>query len=97
MDDLQWEPGTLTGGPIDQVFTALRHRFHGLTIERLKVRNPNDDDNLWYLTLPPHNVELQMDAQPAGRPPFLLESADSQFVAQDVDAAIAKLAEWLSE
>jgi hypothetical protein len=97
MGDIQWKPGTLTGGPIDEIFTALRHRFRGLTIERLEVRRANDDDNLWYLTLQHRNVELQMDAQPGGGPPFVLESADSQFVAQDVDTAIAKLAEWLSE
>src|SRR5690242_14036376 len=95
MNDLRWEPGTLTGGPVDLVFKTLRSRFDDLTIERLKVRNPNDDDNLWYLTLTPRNVELQMDAQPCGRPPFVLESPDSQFVAHDVDAAIAKLTEWL--
>jgi hypothetical protein len=54
---------TLTGGAVDDVFRILVARFDGLKIERLQVRNPNDDNNLWYLTLASSDIELQMDAQ----------------------------------
>jgi hypothetical protein len=93
---MRWDPRVLTGGPIDEVFIALRRRFRELTVKRLEVCNPNDDDNVWFLTLSERNIELQMDARPGGGLPFVIESADSQVVAHEVDAAIAKLAEWLS-
>jgi hypothetical protein len=94
VSDLHWEPGVLTGGPLDTVFTTLRSRFDGLTIERIKVRRPTDDDNVWYLTLMPGNVEIEVDAYPGGQPPFGLDY-DVRFNAPDVDSAIDKLTEWL--
>jgi hypothetical protein len=76
------------------VFTTLRSRFEGLTIERMKVRHPSDDDNVWYPTLMPGNVEIEVDALPGGQPPFGLDY-DVRFTAPDAESAIAKLTEWL--
>ena len=44
-----WGAGDLTGGPVDEIFGALRARFTDLWIERLRVTHPADSDNLWFV------------------------------------------------
>jgi hypothetical protein len=90
-----WGPGDLTGGPIDEVFDALRARFADLWIERLRVTHPADDNNLWYLGLRGRDEDVQIECAPDGRSPFTLESDTAREEALDVGNAVATLSEWL--
>jgi hypothetical protein len=90
---IDWGSSDVTGGPVDEVFAALRRSFADLKIERLTVAHPADDDNVWFITR--GTVELQIDSMPDGAPPFLLESESERERAEDADAAIERLTEWL--
>lgn len=58
-------------------------------MERLTVKRPADDDNLW--SFQRADRELQFDLPtPGALPPFLLEDRDGErFEAHDADAATA--------
>jgi hypothetical protein len=90
-----WEPADLTGGPIDEVFAALRRSFSDIRIERLSVTHPTDDNNVWFITRASVGTELQIDSMPNGAPPFLLESDSDGARTEDASEAIQRLTEWL--
>lgn len=93
---VEWGPTDLTGGPLDEVFTALRRAFPDIHVERLTVTHAADDDNVWFITRAGGGQELQVDSMPHGAPPFLLESDTGRDRADSAHEAIRKLAEWLS-
>jgi hypothetical protein len=90
-----WGPGDLTGGPIDEVFNALRRSFSDIRIEHLSVTHPADDDNVWFISRMGAGIELQIDSMPNGAPPFLLESDSGRARTEDASEAIQRLTEWL--
>jgi hypothetical protein len=92
-----WGAGDLTGGPVDEIFGALRARFSDLWIERLRVTHPADSDNLWYLGRHGSDEEIQIECWPEGRPPFLLEADTAREEVLEVREAVATLGEWLEE
>ena len=92
-----WEAGDLTGGPVDEIFDALRARFTDLWIERLRVTHPADSDSLWYVGRNGRDEDIQVECWPDGRPPFLLESDTARREVPEVRDAVAILSEWLAE
>jgi hypothetical protein len=90
-----WGAGDLTGGPVDEIFAALRARFTDLWIERVWVVHPTDSDTLWYLGRHGSDEDIQVECLPEGRPPFLLESDTAREEVLDVRDAVATLGEWL--
>ncbi|GAA1788926.1 hypothetical protein GCM10009682_08730 [Luedemannella flava] len=92
-----WNPTDRTGGPVDDILFALRKSYPGLQVVRLSVSHPADDDNVWFISLPPDGPELQLDSLPNGRPPFLLESDWARAQTADIEEAIEQLSEWLRE
>ncbi|MER7275863.1 hypothetical protein ABT369_15530 [Dactylosporangium sp. NPDC000244] len=69
-----WSAQDTTGGPLDEVFRALREELPDLTIERVRRTHPGDDDNVWWLTLAEADSDVQIDSAEGGEPPFVLES-----------------------
>jgi hypothetical protein len=49
----------------------VRSRRPTVRIERLQVQFLADDDNGWFTRS--NEIEVQIDTQPGGRPPFLIE------------------------
>jgi hypothetical protein len=90
-----WNATDRTGGPVDDVFAALRRSFTDLHIERLAATHPADDDNVWFLTRQGKEVEVQIDSMPNGSPPFLLESDVDSDRASDAETAVEILSRWL--
>lgn len=90
-----WGPEDLTGGPIDDVFAALRARFGDLWVERLRVTHAGDDDNLWYLGRHGSDGNVQIECGPSWRPPYTLESDTAREEVVEVRDAVATLGEWL--
>jgi len=43
------QSGSVSGGPVDHVFTRLRDLIADVSVERLRVKHVSvDDDNLWF-------------------------------------------------
>ena len=89
-----WGPDDLTGGLLDEVFAQVRAVVPGLVVERLEVKYPVDDDNVYFLGNENGLDRVQIDTWPGGRPPFLVE-ADYRFETSDVAAVAAAVASWL--
>src|SRR5690606_4801797 len=90
-----WGLDELTGGPLDAIISALRTEFPDLRVERLQVTHPADDDNVWFVSRPPLDGDIQIDTRPDGRPPFLIESDRGRVSTHDVDEAAGLLRRWL--
>jgi hypothetical protein len=71
-----WTNTDRTGGPVDDLFDQLREHVPGLIIERLEVKYPADDDNLYFLFFADWNKfeNIQVETAPCGQPPFLIEN-----------------------
>jgi hypothetical protein len=95
MKGISWGPSDLTGGPVDQISMSLRSSYPDVQVERLSVTHAGDDDNVWYISRPTCNVELQLDSMPNGLPPFLLESDTVRERTDDVREAVELLTDWL--
>ncbi|MFD4393381.1 hypothetical protein [Kitasatospora sp. NPDC058478] len=91
---VSWGPNDNTGGPVDEIFAALREAFLGLRIERLSVSRASDDDNIWFISRE-DGMELQLDSASNGEPPFLLESDVARERVDEVGTAVETLTEWL--
>jgi hypothetical protein len=90
-----WGPSDLTGGPVDQIFVALDSLYPDVRIERLSVTHAADDDNVWFISRPTCDVELQLNSMSNGFPPFLLESDTVRERTDDVREAVELLTDWL--
>ncbi|MDX8036215.1 hypothetical protein SK803_38975 [Lentzea sp. BCCO 10_0856] len=91
-----WAASDVTGGPVDELFAALRRKVRRLRIEHLAVPNPNDDDNVWVITRARDGAEIQIDTFPSGRLPFRVEADDEPPVDhQQVAEAVAHVERWL--
>jgi hypothetical protein len=83
--------------PVDQLFVGLRKRFEDLEVQRLFVRDRDvDDDNLWYLSRPGLESNVQVESRPGGSLPLILESDVERVEVESVERAAAVLAQWLS-
>ena len=81
---------------IDVVLDDVRIRLPGVDVERLKVRWPSDDDNLWYIRW--NGREVQIESRPEGRAPFLIEGDGQSHRSETSDRmeAVDTIVEWLS-
>ena len=81
---------------MESVFVELRRRLPSVSIERLAVKYPADDDNLWFIKTGAQR-EVQLESHPDGRPPFLIEEDlpnqrhETSELAEAVDVIVA----WL--
>ena len=74
----------------------LRGGIDGLVVERLVVKHPADDDNVFFLRVGPGSDEVQIDTHPHGQPPFNLESdLHGPVRTADVAEAVAIVSAWL--
>ncbi|TML93615.1 MAG: hypothetical protein E6G06_01320 [Actinobacteria bacterium] len=66
-------------------------------VERLKVKWPADDDNLWFIRSG-GGPEVQIECSLEGRAPFLIEGDDPGHRTQthDVDEAVNTIVQWLT-
>nr|BFE63775.1 hypothetical protein GCM10020063_083010 [Dactylosporangium thailandense] len=92
-----WSSEDRTGGPLDEIFDALRERFSDLSIQRSGPgTHPGDDDNVYWLTRAGADSDVQIDTAEDGQPPFVLESdTDSLFRVSDVALVVTTLSQWL--
>jgi hypothetical protein len=82
---------------IERLFDELRARLPDVEIERVKVKWPADDDNLWYIRSG-GDSEVQIGCRPEGRGPFLIEGDDprQRVEAAHADEAVDAILEWLT-
>jgi hypothetical protein len=60
--------------PVDAVLTGVVAIVSGVAIRRLAVKNPNDNDDVWYIERDSDGFEVQIDAHAGGQPPFSIAS-----------------------
>jgi hypothetical protein len=84
---------------IAQVLGSLLISAPGVSVSRLVVKFPADDDNLWFIRQHQGGPELQIECGPDGRPPFVIESDrhDARHTAATVADALDVIREWLAE
>jgi hypothetical protein len=75
------------------VFAELRRQRPSISIERLRVTYPADDDNLWFGT-----AEVQIECHPGGRAPFLVEGKEPKQRREtaSVEDAVGLILSWLT-
>ena len=83
--------------PVKQLFAALRHEDPEIEINRIRVKYPADDDNVWFIRLR-SSVEVQIDTHPGGQSPFLIESdpEGQRLETSDLQHAVAVILAWLA-
>jgi hypothetical protein len=88
--------------PVDRVFGVVQRATPGVTIERLIVTHPGDDDNVWRLSVGPQpwatgQRNVQIDTAPGGTPPFLVEGDDEgqRLETSDPAEAAEAILRWL--
>jgi len=93
-----WTNTDRTGGPIDDVFDQLREHVPGLIIERLEVKHPADDDNLYCLFFADWDKfeNIQVETADGGQPPFLIENGQ-QHETTDITEAVTLIRAWLEQ
>jgi hypothetical protein len=81
---------------VEQVLGAVRSRLPSVRIERLQVKHPGDDDNLWFITS--NETEIQIETHPGGCPPFLIEGGlpDQRRKTSDVSEAVELILGWFA-
>lgn len=82
---------------IAEVLGSLLASVPGVSVRRVIVKFPADDDNLWFIRQYQTGSELQIECGPDGRPPFLIESDRRSTQAATVAAALDVIKEWLTE
>jgi hypothetical protein len=72
-------------------------RLPTIRIERLKVKHPADDDNVWFIKTD-GRFEVQLDSDPDGKPPFLIEGdlPDQRRETAKVEEATNLILNWLT-
>ena len=83
--------------PIAEVLGSLLTSVPGVSVRRLVVKYPVDDDNLWFIKQGHAGAELQIECGPEGTPPFLIESNSHRTRAATVADALDVITEWLAE
>jgi len=62
-------------------------------VERLTGTHPADDDNVFWFGTPDNPGRVQVDTQPQGQPPFLIE-AEQRFQTNDPNEAASIILAW---
>jgi len=92
-----WGPNDRTGGVVDDVLDSVRAAVPGLIVERLEPSYPGDDDNVYFLADGLNDDFVQMDTNPRGEPPFVIDTSDpsdGRFETSGVAAASARVVDW---
>ncbi|MDQ3641346.1 MAG: hypothetical protein M3450_07760, partial [Actinomycetota bacterium] len=81
---------------VETVFALLRQCLPSVSIVRLAVKYPADDDNLWFIRADGRR-EVQIGSHPGGRPPFLIEGdlPDQRHETSEVAEAVDSIVAWL--
>ena len=81
---------------IEQIIERIQREFPAVAIEQLKVKFAADDDGIWFFQTPSCPFEIQLESS-SGQCPFIIETNESpeRFNAENVDAALTKLKQWL--
>ena len=81
---------------VEAVFALLRQRLPSVSIVRLAVKYPADDDNLWFIRAGGER-EVQIGSHPGGRPPFLIEGdlPDQRHWTSEVAETVDFIVAWL--
>ncbi|MFB7911595.1 hypothetical protein ACFC1T_34700 [Kitasatospora sp. NPDC056076] len=87
-----WGTADRSGGPLDAVLGGARRLLPGLTVERLQVTHPGDDDNVYFLSIDSSCV--QVDSGPHGRAPFIVEGVTRTETSDPAEAFAAVCAEF---
>jgi hypothetical protein len=77
--------------PVDDLLGALDHLSPAVSIARLRVTHPADDDNLWFVRTATRDHDVQFECHPDGQPPFLVEGGDGERIeaASVIEAVVA--------
>jgi hypothetical protein len=88
--------------PVDEVFRRVRASVPGVRVERLSVKFPADDDNVWWVwTGAERRLDavrsVQIDSASDGAPPFLIEGDGDgeRLETKDAAVAVAAILRWL--
>ena len=93
-----WTNADRTGGPIDEVFSQLRELVPGVIIERLEVTHPAEDDNVYFIDDQHEFDRVQVDTNPDGQPPFLIENENGlRHETTDTTEAVTLIRDWLEQ
>ena len=78
------------------MFAELRRRLPSVRIERLTVKYPADDDNLWFINADAEK-EVQIESHPNGMAPFLIEgdSPNQRRETYELHDAVDTILAWL--
>ena len=96
-DAIGTKPASMMSGssPVERLLADLRRMHPDLSIERLRVTHPADDDNVWFVRL--REREVQIDCRRGGLPPFLIEgNGGAPETADDVELAAAVIGRMLA-
>jgi hypothetical protein len=75
---------------IDLIIERLTTDIPQIQVDQLKVVHPRaDDDGLWFIHIPDHEEEVQLESS-YGSCPFLIESdfSDARFHAHSIEEAV---------
>jgi hypothetical protein len=82
---------------VEQIFVGLKGEFDDLKVERPGKTWDADDDNLWFIKRANCTDVVQLETNPTGDPPFLVESDWGRQEAADVEEAIRTIVAWLRD
>ncbi len=70
----------------------------GATVRRLNRVHSGEDVNLWFVTRPDSQNEVQIETPPTGKGPYLVKGnfPGQRMVAVDEEEAVRVITEWLS-
>ena len=83
---------------VEAIFDELRAQLPSVVIERIRVKWPADDDNVWFISSDTP-VSVQVDTYPGGHAPFLIEGGqpNQRRETSDVHEAVGLILDWLRE
>jgi hypothetical protein len=78
--------------PVDELLAALDHLSPAVSIQRIRLTWPADDDSLWFVRTAARGNDVQFECHPGGEPPFVVEGGDGEWIeAASVIEALAAI------